>query len=138
MTTWQEQKAGKRKLKEFLILLRMRKYALTTWQEQMDGKLKFTEFSSYCACANLRWPRGRSRWMGSSNLIYRVFNVTLHAVIEDDCDHVTGADGKLKQKEFWTGLAIKNPPKKTQKTHLKNPLKMFFFVFYFIFNFLWK
>jgi hypothetical protein len=25
------------------------------------------------------------------------------------------------------GLAIKNPPK---KTHLKNPLKMFFFVFY--------
>ncbi len=33
-----------------------------------------------------------------------------------------------------TGLAIKNPPKKTT---LKNPLKMFFLVF-LIFNFLWK
>jgi hypothetical protein len=36
------------------------------------------------------------------------------------------------------GLAIKNPPKKTQKNHLKNPLKMFFcfFGFFQIFNFL--
>jgi hypothetical protein len=27
------------------------------------------------------------------------------------------------------GLAIKNPPKKPKKTHLKKPLKMFFFFF---------
>jgi hypothetical protein len=38
------------------------------------------------------------------------------------------------------GLAIKNPPKKptqkTQKTHIKNPLKMFIFcLFLFYFNF---
>jgi hypothetical protein len=32
------------------------------------------------------------------------------------------------------GLAIKNPPKKPQKNHLKKPIKMFFFVvFYFYF-----
>jgi hypothetical protein len=28
------------------------------------------------------------------------------------------------------GLAIKNPPKKTQKTHLKKPTKMFFLGFF--------
>jgi hypothetical protein len=32
------------------------------------------------------------------------------------------------------GLAIKNPPKKTQKTHLKNPLKMFIFILFFVFS----
>jgi hypothetical protein len=31
------------------------------------------------------------------------------------------------------GLAIKNTPKKTQKTTLKNPLKMFFLFIYFNF-----
>jgi hypothetical protein len=31
------------------------------------------------------------------------------------------------------GLAIKNPPKKTQKNHLKNPTKNVFFWVFFIF-----
>ncbi len=34
------------------------------------------------------------------------------------------------QSLLFAGLAIKNPPKKTQKTTLKNPLKMFFFGFF--------
>jgi hypothetical protein len=37
-----------------------------------------------------------------------------------------------------TGLAIKNPPEKTQKNHLKTPTKMFFFCFFFYFKFFMK
>ncbi len=40
-----------------------------------------------------------------------------------------GADKQLL-KSLQAGLAIKNPPKKPKKTHLKNPLKMFFWVFF--------
>jgi hypothetical protein len=40
------------------------------------------------------------------------------------------------EQPLYAGLALKNPPKKTQKTPHKNPLKMFilgffkFFIFY--------
>ncbi len=36
----------------------------------------------------------------------------------------------LLLRHLHAGLAIKNPPKKTQKNHLKNPLKMFFLDFF--------
>jgi hypothetical protein len=40
-----------------------------------------------------------------------------------------------EQLRLQAGLAIKNPPKKNRKNHLKNPLKMFFFwVFWVIFQ----
>ena len=39
-------------------------------------------------------------------------------------------------KRSKAGLALKNPPKKTQKTHLKKPTKSGFFGFFSIFKFL--
>jgi 5'-3' exonuclease len=44
---------------------------------------------------------------------------------------------KQSKRLVKAGLAVKNPPKKPQKNHLKNPLKIGgFFVFFLIFNFL--
>jgi hypothetical protein len=47
-------------------------------------------------------------------------------------------EGPADSDRLVAGLAIKNPPKKTQKNHLKKPIKMFFFVFFLILIFLYK
>jgi hypothetical protein len=42
---------------------------------------------------------------------------------------------KTRTNMFFPGLAIKNPPKKTPKNHLKKPTKMFFWGFWDFLNF---
>ncbi len=106
---------------------------LSRWRRPASSPLRGTQRLPTCSPQHL--PRRARAWSVYKTLF---FSPVPHGIrylgarladphhFNADPDPALHSDAYPHPSASGSGLALKNPPKKTQKTHLKNPQKMFF------------